>query len=41
MAGPRSWHTNVRARPQFMVHLQHGVRAGLPATAVPATPLKP
>jgi hypothetical protein len=26
MAGPRSWHTNMRARPRFMVHLQHGVK---------------
>jgi hypothetical protein len=36
MAGPRSWYANVRANPRFMVHLQHGVTAGPPATAAPA-----
>jgi deazaflavin-dependent oxidoreductase (nitroreductase family) len=33
--GPRSWYANVRAHPQFIVHLKHGVTADLPATAVP------
>jgi deazaflavin-dependent oxidoreductase (nitroreductase family) len=33
--GPRSWYANVRAHPQFTVHLKHGVTADLPATAVP------
>lgn len=32
--GPRSWYANVRANPQFTVHLKHGVTADLPATAV-------
>jgi deazaflavin-dependent oxidoreductase (nitroreductase family) len=32
--GPRSWYANVRAHPQFTVHLKHGVTADLPATAV-------
>jgi deazaflavin-dependent oxidoreductase (nitroreductase family) len=35
MPGPRSWYANVRAHPRFIVHLKHGVRADLPATAVP------
>jgi deazaflavin-dependent oxidoreductase (nitroreductase family) len=35
MPGPRSWYANVRANPRFMVHLKHGVKADLPATAVP------
>ncbi|MBE1484440.1 nitroreductase/quinone reductase family protein [Plantactinospora soyae] len=35
MPGPRSWYANVRAHPRFMVHLKHGVKADLPATAVP------
>ncbi|HWG63963.1 MAG TPA: nitroreductase/quinone reductase family protein [Streptosporangiaceae bacterium] len=33
MPGPRSWYANVRAHPQFIVHLKHGVTADLPATA--------
>ncbi len=33
--GPRSWYANLRANPRFTVHLKHGVRADLPATAVP------
>jgi deazaflavin-dependent oxidoreductase (nitroreductase family) len=33
--GPRSWYANVRAHPQFIVHLKHGVTADLPATAAP------
>ncbi|MER5916245.1 nitroreductase/quinone reductase family protein [Streptomyces sp. NPDC001982] len=36
MPSPRSWHANVRANPQFTVHLKHGVTADLPATAAPA-----
>lgn len=35
MPGPRSWYANVRANPRFVVHLKHGVRADLPATAAP------
>ena len=35
MPGPRSWYANVRAHPRFVVHLQHGVTADLPATAAP------
>jgi deazaflavin-dependent oxidoreductase (nitroreductase family) len=31
----RSWYANLRANPQFVVHLKHGVSAELPATAVP------
>jgi deazaflavin-dependent oxidoreductase (nitroreductase family) len=33
--GRRSWYANLLANPRFMVHLKHGVRADLPATAVP------
>jgi deazaflavin-dependent oxidoreductase (nitroreductase family) len=35
MPGPRSWYANVRANPQFFVHLKHGVTADLSATATP------
>jgi deazaflavin-dependent oxidoreductase (nitroreductase family) len=35
MPVPRDWHANLRANPRFTVHLKHGVRADLPATAVP------
>lgn len=35
MPMPRSWNVNLRANPQFMVHLKHGVYADLPATAHP------
>jgi deazaflavin-dependent oxidoreductase (nitroreductase family) len=35
MPVPRSWYANVRAHPQFIVHLKHGIVADLPATAVP------
>lgn len=35
MPVPRSWYANLRANPRFTVHLKHGVRADLPATAVP------
>jgi deazaflavin-dependent oxidoreductase (nitroreductase family) len=35
MPGPRNWHANLRAHPQFTVHLKHGVTADLPATARP------
>ena len=31
----RSWYANLRANPRFVVHLKHGVKADLPATAVP------
>jgi deazaflavin-dependent oxidoreductase (nitroreductase family) len=31
--GPRGWYANLRAEPRFTVHLKHGVRADLPATA--------
>jgi deazaflavin-dependent oxidoreductase (nitroreductase family) len=33
--GPRNWYANLRAHPQFTVHLKHGVTADLPATAGP------
>src|SRR3982074_3584632 len=33
--GPRSWYANLRADPRFTVHLKHGVKADLPATANP------
>ncbi|WP_426242953.1 nitroreductase/quinone reductase family protein [Nocardioides sp. LHG3406-4] len=33
MPMPRSWNANLRANPRFTVHLKHGVRADLPATA--------
>jgi deazaflavin-dependent oxidoreductase (nitroreductase family) len=33
--GPRGWYANLRANPRFTVHLKHGVRADLPATARP------
>jgi deazaflavin-dependent oxidoreductase (nitroreductase family) len=33
--GPRDWYANLRAHPRFVVHLKHGVRADLPATAAP------
>lgn len=32
---PRSWNANLHANPRFTVHLKHGVRADLPATARP------
>jgi deazaflavin-dependent oxidoreductase (nitroreductase family) len=35
MPVPRSWYANLRAHPQFIVHLKHGVMADLPATAAP------
>jgi deazaflavin-dependent oxidoreductase (nitroreductase family) len=35
MPRPRSWYANLRANPRFIVHLKHGVRADLPATAAP------
>jgi deazaflavin-dependent oxidoreductase (nitroreductase family) len=31
--GPRSWYANVRAHPQFIVHLKHGVTANRPEIA--------
>jgi len=33
--GRRDWYANLRAHPAFTVHLKNGVRADLPATAVP------
>ena len=33
--GRRSWYANLLASPRFVVHLKQGVRADLPATAVP------
>jgi deazaflavin-dependent oxidoreductase (nitroreductase family) len=33
--GRRNWYANLRANPQFTVHLKHGVIADLPATARP------
>lgn len=36
MPVPRSWYANLRANPGLTVHLKHGVRADLSATAVPA-----
>jgi deazaflavin-dependent oxidoreductase (nitroreductase family) len=35
MPGPRSWYANLHAHSRFTVHLKHGVRADLPATAAP------
>ena len=35
MPGSRSWYANLRGNPPFVVHLKHGVRADLPATAAP------
>jgi hypothetical protein len=35
----RSWYANLRANPQFVVHLKHGVTADLPATARPVDEL--
>jgi hypothetical protein len=35
MPVPRSWHANLSANPQFTFHLKNGIRADLPATAVP------
>lgn len=31
----RDWYANLRAHPEFTVHLKHGVRADLPARAEP------
>lgn len=33
----RGWYANLVAHPEFTVHLKHGVRADLAATAVPVT----
>ncbi|CAA9425401.1 MAG: hypothetical protein AVDCRST_MAG35-2277 [uncultured Quadrisphaera sp.] len=33
----RGWYANLVAHPAFTVHLKHGVRADLAATAVPVT----
>ena len=32
---PRSWYANLRANPQFTVHLKKSVRADVPARAAP------
>ena len=31
--GPRAWHANLIARPEFTVHLKESAKADLPATA--------
>jgi hypothetical protein len=31
--GPRGWVANLTKQPDFVVHLKHGIRADLPATA--------
>ncbi|RIX28644.1 nitroreductase/quinone reductase family protein [Amnibacterium setariae] len=31
----RSWYANLLAHPRFVFHLKHGIRADLPAIAVP------
>ena len=33
--GRRDWYANLRANPDFTVHLKHGVQADLPARARP------
>ena len=33
--GRRDWYANLRAKPDFTVHLKHGTRADLPARARP------
>lgn len=33
----RAWYANLLTNPRFTFHLKHGVRADLPATAVPIT----
>ena len=33
--GRRSWYANLRANPDFTVHLKHGLQADLPARARP------
>jgi deazaflavin-dependent oxidoreductase (nitroreductase family) len=35
MPQPRAWYANLRAHPQFIVHLKQGCTADLPATATP------
>ncbi|HWQ16041.1 MAG TPA: nitroreductase/quinone reductase family protein [Roseiflexaceae bacterium] len=35
--GPRDWHANLLAEPRFIFHLKEGMRADLPARAVPIT----
>src|ERR1022692_1856209 len=37
LPGRPSWYFNLVANPRFTFHLKHGVRADLPATAVPIT----
>ncbi|MFD5199673.1 nitroreductase/quinone reductase family protein [Streptomyces sp. NPDC058375] len=34
---PTSWYANLLAHPDFTFHLKHGIRADLPARAVPVT----
>ncbi len=35
LPGERDWYANLRAHPQFIFHLKEGIRADLPAHAVP------
>src|ERR1700709_556924 len=35
MPQPRAWYANLRAHPQFIVHLKQGCTAARPATAAP------
>jgi deazaflavin-dependent oxidoreductase (nitroreductase family) len=35
--GPRDWYANVLAQPRLVFHVKQGVRADLPAHAVPIT----
>ncbi|MEV2246261.1 nitroreductase/quinone reductase family protein [Streptomyces sp. NPDC049970] len=34
---PTSWYANLFAHPDFTFHLKHGIRADLPAQAIPVT----
>ncbi|MFD0057334.1 nitroreductase family deazaflavin-dependent oxidoreductase [Streptomyces sp. NPDC127168] len=34
---PTSWYANLLANPDFIFHLKHGIRADLPARALPVT----
>lgn len=37
LPGTKDWYANLLANPAFTFHLKHGVRADLPATAIPVT----
>lgn len=37
MPGPRDWLANLQANPRMVLHLKHGVRADIPATACVVT----